>query len=338
MRRTSISVGLTLLSVFCLLSSASGQQQSGVQATEWDQRLRELAGRRFNTASYRLGPGDLVDVHVFGVDALTQTLRVNDQGEIKFPLLDSILVEGLTPSEMERQISQRLAEGELVQQPQVAVLIREYRLQPIFVLGAVKQPGQFQMTYPLRLIDALVLAGGILEEIAAGTVQVQRFLPEASPDGNGGVDILEVNLEALLSTGDPEMNVTLGAGDVIRVPKRALRVFYLIGEVTRPGVYEIPPEKLFLTQALAHAGGPLKTAKMSKGVLVRYGEDGVRSELGLDIRKVLTGTDPDLEVLPNDVIFVPGSTSKSILYGMLGAIPRTFSDAVTRAPTWDRKP
>ncbi len=332
-------MSLVCLFLVSLLGVASAQEPPSTSSPDWNQLLRELSGRRVNTAAYRLGPGDLVEVHVFGVETLQQILRVSDEGTVNFPLLGAVTVAGLTPTEAETRIAGELERREFVQNPQVALLIKEYRSQPIFVLGAVRQPGQYQMTYPLRLIDALVLAGGVKEEVASDTVQLQRFLPEgAVPESGDEVDLLEVSLETLLSTGSPDTNVLLRAGDVIRIPERQLQVFYLIGEVSRPGVYELPPyEKLFLTQALAHAGGPLRTAKMSQGVLVRYGEQGRRTELALDVKKVINGQAPDLEVQPNDVIFVPGSTSKNILYGLLGSIPRTFSDAVTRAPTWNRR-
>ena len=304
----------------------------------WDDRMRELSQRRFNSSSYQLGPGDLIEVSAFGVESLTRVLRVDDGGRINFPLIGALQVAGSTATDAESLIAAGLARLDLVPNAQVTVLIREYRSQPIFVLGAVEQPGQYQMTYPLRLIDSLVLAGGVREDVAGNQVVIQRFARDHEPQATVDSELLEFDLSALLSTADPEVNCELRAGDVIRVPERQLEVFYLLGDVGKPGVYELPPSgALLLTQALAHAGGPLRTAKADQGILVRYDAEGERRETAVDVMKILKGRDPDVQVKGNDVIFIPGSASKSIFFGMLGALPRTVSDTVSRAPTWRRR-
>jgi protein involved in polysaccharide export with SLBB domain len=77
-------------------------------------------------------------------------------------------------------------------------------------------------------------------------------------------------------------------------------------------------EEMTLRQALLTAGGPLKTARMSQGMIVRVDEQGVREEIHLDLGAILEGRQPDADVQPNDIIFVPGSTAKSVGYGVLG--------------------
>ena len=57
-----------------------------------------------NRADYRLGPGDLIEIAVFGVDTFRHTLRVNGSGVIKVPMLDPITVAGMTTTELEQQL------------------------------------------------------------------------------------------------------------------------------------------------------------------------------------------------------------------------------------------
>ena len=65
----------------------------------------------------------------------------------------------------------------------------------------------------------------------------------------------------------------------------------------------------------------MKTAKMSKGILVRYAEKGERQELPVDFSEILKGKREDVTIHPDDVIFVPGSNFKNIGYGMLASTP-----------------
>jgi protein involved in polysaccharide export with SLBB domain len=103
----------------------------------------------------------------------------------------------------------------------------------------------------------------------------------------------------------------------------------VIGDVLSAGSFEIPPGKsLTAAQAIAWAGGPTKTAKMSKGMLVRYEADGRRTELPIDFAAVIKGAKPDFDIRPNDVIFVPGSQGKTLTLGLLNQVPNLLATAL----------
>lgn len=108
---------------------------------------------------YRIGPEDLLEVQVFGVDQLSRTVRVNSRGQVSLPLIGAIEVVGMTAQEAERAITARLAENYL-QNPQVSLFIKEFTTQRITIEGAVNRPG----VYPLRgqgtLLTSIALAGG----------------------------------------------------------------------------------------------------------------------------------------------------------------------------------
>ena len=112
------------------------------------------------------------------------------------------------------------------------------------------------------------MAGG-LQPNAVDEAVIQRRYPE------GGDEIIKVNLQELLEKGDMALNVVVRGGDVIHIQERLPQTVYVIGEVNRAGAYQLPPKQdLRVSQMFAWAGGPMKTAKMSEGILLRYNDEG----------------------------------------------------------------
>ena len=289
-----------------------------------DDRLAQLSSAGNTDSEYRLGPGDLIEIAVFGVEKFKNTLRISASGMIKLPLLDPVKAAGLTAAELEERLAS-LLDGDIIRHPQVAVFVREYKSQPVFVLGAVKSPGQYQITQQLRLIDVLSMAGGVLPT-AVDTVVIQRAseaVGDATADGHSSSDeILKVDLQQLLGKGDLSLNVRVRGGDVVHIEERQSHVFYVIGEVNRAGSFPLPPKQdIRVSQAISSAGGPMKTAKISDGILVRYKENGDRQQLAVDFSAILKGKKEDVVIHPDDVIFVPGSNIKNIGYGVIASTP-----------------
>lgn len=290
---------------------------------------------------YKLGPGDLLDIKVFGVDDLSQTSRINSSGVISLPLLGSIEASGLTVVEVEKKIKSLLADQRLVRDPQVTVFIRDYRSQPIYVLGAVQKPGQYMMTSKLRLVDAITMAGGLDLVKAGDTILVKR--PATTARGKDATsdqpnpedqEIMQISVNSLLEKADPSANIALQSGDIIQVTERKPEAFYVVGDVGRAGAFPYPREKrgqILITQAIALAGGPTKTAKVSRGILVRYAPEGGRQQLAVDFNAILKGEKPDLPVLPNDIIFIPGSAAKTFGYGLSQAVPWAVANGLVFA-------
>ncbi|MFQ5738689.1 MAG: polysaccharide biosynthesis/export family protein [Acidobacteriota bacterium] len=302
-----------------------------------NESISKIFSQESAAPGYQVGPGDRLEISVFGIQELHQIRRVNAAGTIKLPLLGEIRVSGATPSELEDTLADLLKNEELVKEPQVSVAVAEYGSKPVVVLGMVNRPGQYYLTRRLNLIDVLSLAGGVKRDAAEGVVVIQWNRLEGqgafSSALEHGAQSTRVDLNQLLETGDASLNLPIQGGEVIDVPRKQVQEFYVIGEVNRPGAFHLPEDRiLLLSQALAKAGGPMKTAKTSKGVLFRYGLEGSRREIRVNVGDVLRGKREDLLVRANDVIFIPGSTFKNITYGMLGIIPRTVSETVSRVP------
>lgn len=296
-----------------------------------------LGGEDFRTSpkpeEYRLGTGDLIEISVFGVEDFNYSVRIGSSGTITLPSVGPVVAQDKTAAQLAGDLAKAM-DGTLFRDPQVTVTIKEFRTYPITVVGAVAKPGTVQMGADgLRLIDALAAAGGV-SPLAGDSVVIQR----SHEDEGVKPEIIRIGLDDLFNRSVATLNIALEAGDLVSVPpapKAEGRVFYVIGEVVRPGVFNIPPGKrLYLTQAVAEAGGTLKTAKSKKGILVRYGEEGEREELAVNFDDVLKGKRPDILVQERDVIFIPGSNIKTIGYGLLGVIPgvasQTASSGVVR--------
>ena len=108
---------------------------------------------------YRIGPEDLIEIQVFGVDQLTRTVRVNARGQISLPLVGNLELGGLTAQQAEALIVARLAES-FLQDPQVSLFIKEYTSQRVTIEGAVNKPGVYPLRGPTTLLQSLAVAGG----------------------------------------------------------------------------------------------------------------------------------------------------------------------------------
>jgi polysaccharide biosynthesis/export protein len=296
-----------------------------VQANPLDERLKALSSIGKTDPEYRLGPGDLIEIGVFGVENFQRTVRISASGVIKLPLIDSITAAGLTPAELEERLIAAL-DGDVIKNPQVSVFVKEYKSQTVYVLGAVRNPGQYQMTLQLRVVDVLSMAGG-LQPNAVDEAVIQRKSSEG-PD-----EIVRVNLREMLEQGNLALNVVVKGGDVVHVQERLIQTAYILGDVNRAGAYQMPPkQELRVTQLFAWAGGPMKTAKMNEGILVRYSEKGERQELPVNFAEIMSGKKEDFVVQANDIVFVPSSAARSIGYGLLGAVPGVLTTIPYRIP------
>jgi polysaccharide export outer membrane protein len=108
---------------------------------------------------YRVGPNDLLDIEVLNLENAKRTVRVNAAGSITMPLIGSVNVAGLTQQQVETRIAELYGEKYL-QNPQVAVFIKEFTTERITVDGAVVKPGIYPLVGQMTLLRVIALAGG----------------------------------------------------------------------------------------------------------------------------------------------------------------------------------
>ena len=290
------------------------------------------------SADYLLGSGDEMKIEVVGHDDLNralQSVKISTSGQITVPFLGAIQAADLTASQLETEIGARLRQRELIQDPEVMVFVTDYQAKPIYVVGEVDNPGEYMMSQQLTLMEAILMAGGLDFTADRYGYLHRRTAPQAAdwrpepvlahPElSRPGREVIQVDLQPLKNGGVLQPDIKLQKGDVFAVPRRLVQLFYVVGEVRSPGGYEIAPpveRSMLVSQAIAQAGGPNQTAKLSRAMLVRYDDQGKRQERKVDIAAILKGTGPDFQIRPNDIVFIPGSTAKTIEYGLLGALP-----------------
>ena len=108
---------------------------------------------------YRIGPQDLIEIQVFGIDNLKREVRVNSHGAVSLPLIGTVILGGLTGQEAETLIAAKY-EKDYLRDPQVSVFIKEFTSQRITVEGAVAKPGIYPIRGQTTLMQGIAIAGG----------------------------------------------------------------------------------------------------------------------------------------------------------------------------------
>lgn len=268
---------------------------------------------------YVLGPDDGLSINVVDLTELDgKTLgivRVDHQGNIHLPLAGRIEASGLTVEGLEKEIAKRLTS--IMNHPEVSVSIAEYRNHPVSVLGAVKSPGVYQVSGQKTLYEVLSLAGGLSAD-AGNQVKITRqvsagrlLLPGAKTDLSGKYEIGELNVRRLVEAKSPEDNINVLSNDVITVPKAEM--IYVVGAVHRAGGFPlIEKEQISVLQAVSLAEGLDQVAGAKNARILRQSEPGAqRTELKVNVSRILDGRAQDVALQANDILFIPISVPKS---------------------------
>ena len=261
---------------------------------------------------YTIGPGDLLVITALEVSELEKVkVRVGAEGVVRLPLLGTVTTRGRTARELESDLAARLRDKYLYD-PQVSVFIEEYRSQRVAVLGEVNKPGVYEVSEKRTLTDMLALAGGL----TPGADQVVYLLRNATgarrPAAAG--DLVRIDLEQLLAGADPALNVKVGSGDVVSVPKSG--EFFLGGAVKKPGAYPIKG-KLTVEQAIYLGEGLREDADLTNIQVLRDVGEPKNTVLQVNLEHLATAATPGPALKKNDVVFVGTSGPKALLYGAL---------------------
>src|SRR5687767_1873732 len=106
-----------------------------------------------------VGPGDVFEVNILGEKDIGKDYRVQPDGTVRFPYLERIKVEGLEPQQIEDLLKSQLMERQILKNPQVTLIVKQYNSKKVSIIGAVQKPGPIPWTEGLKLVDALSQAG-----------------------------------------------------------------------------------------------------------------------------------------------------------------------------------
>jgi polysaccharide export outer membrane protein len=275
--------------------SGLDQSSSGMELRFEEDARAAVENHGTEAQAYRIGVGDKLEIAVFGHDDLSKVVEVRSDGSINYPLIGDVQVKGMTVSEVDDQITRVLGKDFLVD-PQVSVDVREYQSQWVTVIGEVRNPGRFMLRRNMRLIDVLAEAGGVTKEAGVEILVTRRT------DAGDTRQIL-LDRERLLSQENQDANILLSHMDIVTVGEK--KIFYIRGEVTRPGSYFLE-SGLSIMKAISVAGGLTPYANRKEVQLIRAGAGGAVGDTKVvNLKAIEEGKKPDIPLLPNDVIIVP---------------------------------
>ena len=265
----------------------------------------ETAG--IDSANVRLGAGDLVEMNVYGVPELSTKARVSNAGDLYLPLVDYVHVGDLTLEEAQTLIQKRLVDGGFVKGPHVSLFIDEYASQAVTMLGEVARPGVYPIVGDRRLFDLVSAAGGFTDKAGKAVTITHRNSPDRA---------VTVRLAQHLEQGAAG-NVDVLPGDTVVISRAG--IVYVVGDVGRPSGFLMESDSITVLQAIAMAGGTNKTAKLNSARLIRKTTQGMQ-ETKLPLKRILQAKSADLPLQADDILFVPSSTGKSVMYRSAEAV------------------
>ncbi len=284
--------------------------------------------------SYVLGPEDRLTVWALGADEISDKIYpVGSDGKVDFPLVGEIEAAGLTAGQLKDELVSRLRTH--IREPLVSITVTEFGSQPATVMGAVAKPGVYQLRGRRTLVEVLSMAGGLSAE-AGYTARVTRSLKwgpipidTAENDAGKGFSVAEISLQSLLEARDPAENIVIRPNDVITIPRGEL--VYAIGNVKVPGGFVLrEQESMSVLQVLAMCQGLDVNAGGSNARILRAAasDNAPRTEIPVDLKKIMEGKARDVRMHPEDILFVPSSTAKTITRTIIDTATRTITGLI----------
>lgn len=291
--------------------------------------------------AYLLGPGDVLDIRVFGQPELsTSTAQIDSDGNLSsLPFLETpIPAKCRTDKEIQKDLA--VAYAKFINNPQVSVRIAERNSrQPATVFGAVRQSTRVEMKRKVRLNEIVAVSGGFTER-ASGTIQILHTEPLMCPEPGEEelakpIDGTKIPLQIVkiseLRAGKVEANPVIRPGDYILVTEA--EPVYITGAVASPnGVFL--REQLTLTRALAMVGGTRKEAKLNDIIIYRQKPGSTDQDvIHVDVAAIKKNEKPDMLLQPYDVVEVreAGMFSRERIGStVVGALTGGFSSMVSQ--------
>ena len=294
----------------------------------WDERKKaDLAG------DYPIGPGDVIEINVAGVDEIKNlTERITGEGTLVLPFVGMIHVNGMTDKALRAEIRRRL-ETNYVRNPQVSLFVKEFRSRQVAVIGAVQKPGLYSLTSSAdTILNMISQAGGTTATAAerilfipaepaepdkakeiVSAMPIQMLSKDPAPLILKNSEPLVINLDGVNKSGQ-EMYLSMPArpGDIVMIPGAG--EVLVQGWVGKPGAYKITPG-LTLLGAVAAAGGMTFPADAAGVELMRTNSAGHKTKVIADLDAIRSGATADVPLREGDVIDVVSSSPKLLAYG-----------------------
>lgn len=255
---------------------------------------------------YRMKIGDSFEISVLDENEMTRQVKVIPDGTITYLLVGEIMAENKTVPELRNDIENKLKQYFV--NPKVSILINETTPQLenqriVSVVGAVKNPGEFNIKKNSKIVDIVAQAGGLLyinDWMGGRTVANLK----ASYISRKGVK-LDVDFDKLLRLGDMDYNVLLESGDFVYIADAENSSIFVLGQVTNPQL--IPYNRdITLVEALSRSGGFTLLAEKSRVIVLRNSTLG-NEFVYVNVEALLYGDHEEQNMIlkEGDIIYVP---------------------------------
>jgi polysaccharide export outer membrane protein len=256
-----------------------------------------LQAQQKGKKGYIVGPGDVLEIQVWGNDDLNRNIEISQDGTFSFPMIGKVDATDFSVNEIKQLLAEKLGDGYLVA-PQIEVAVTEYNNKKVFLFGEVTNPGSYSLRHETFLLELISEAGGFTEnrgeicQVVRKKKDNQKTTPISIEDADVN-EIIMVDLSRLLS-GHPKENIMLRPGDSIYI-NTADHVF-VTGDVINPGRVKWL-NGITVRQSISMAGGGTQSAAVNRTTIIRL-------EKGREVEIKPGLSDP---VYPNDIIRVPES-------------------------------
>lgn len=249
---------------------------------------------------YLISPFDEVEIKIEGEDDLGGVYKVDNDGEIIFPILGKVKIDGLAFSQIEEKIEKLLEKDYFKTKVKAHAGIKKFHKRKVIISGEVNKPGpyEFDEDKNLSLIELIALAGGPTQKACMNATTIIRGL-----DGEGKTTTFKVRVGDIMEA--KKKDIVLNPGDRVNIPSANVIV---MGEVAKPGQYGFgDASEMTLLGAVSMAGGFTRIAAIDGVKIIRVDEFGKKRNIKVNINRIYNGKEEDVVLEPNDIVVVPES-------------------------------
>ncbi len=252
------------------------------------------------SADYVLGPGDMLEIVMFGDPDLSRTVVIKPDGTIALPLIGEVKAAGMTTTQLAAHLVRLYSKYK--KGPSISVGVSQFRVDRFYILGQVNRPGEYEIRPGIGILELLASAGGPTNRADLAKAVIIR---------NGKEKIQLDLLTALAKSKSPD--VQIAAKDVLFLPETDRRMVVL-GQVNRPGQYELLDGQR-VSDLVAAAGGVTQRAAVTRAFLVRG-----TAQVPIDLEKAMAGViEAHAPLRAGDMLVVPEHQNR---IAVLGAVVR----------------
>lgn len=267
-----------------------------------------------STDDYVMGPDDVIEITVPSHPGLDKTLTILPDGKITYIEIGEVQAAGKTTRQLAEEIKAALEKTR--NNVQVSVSVKEVHSRKVRVAGAVRNPSAYDLKPSWRVLDLVAVAGGFTARPARITGRIIRT--------NG--EVIKLDVAAAMANPDSPANPPLQREDLLLFEELdpALNKVYVIGQVAKPGAYDLGDEGINLLSLISLAGNPTEKAALTKTYVLRG-----RTEIPIDLRPALIEGKVDesikaFKLIAGDTLFIPEIEARITVMGQVnkpGAYP-----------------